>query len=304
MKHLLLSALILLAGCASEPEAEEASAEEPAEVAVKLVSIPPTSAAEAEEQACRRMTFEEVLLTHCIADPEKHRISTILGPKDGEPFRGMGRLAQARGTVEANTVSMQVVFAFNAGMFDEAGKPIGYYVENGERLKKLNRNKGKGNFHLLPNGVFYGSDGKWEVRSSDWFVDNVTERPDFGTQSGPMLVIDGEIHPKFADDGESKYIRNGVGVDEDGFAHFVISEMPLSFGKLARFYRDELKVPNALYLDGNVSALWYPKGARIDASPPLGPLIVVEKRTKPKDVEAEQDIDPASADKTEAKAGQ
>ena len=70
------------------------------------------------------------------------------------------------------------------------------------------------------------------------FLANVTERPQFGTQSGPMLVIDGKLHPEFSQDGDSRLIRNGVGVDDRGRAHFVISNGPISFGKLARFYRD------------------------------------------------------------------
>ena len=59
-----------------------------------------------------------------------------------------------------------------------------------------------------------------------------------------------------------------------------MSDGPLSFGKLARYFRDELKTPNALYLDGKVSALWYPAIARLDSTAPLGPLIVVEQSGK------------------------
>lgn len=91
-------------------------------------------------------------------------------------------------------------------------------------------------------------------------------------------MIKGKLHPEISENGPSKAIRNGVGVDNDGKAHFVISNAPLSFGILARFYRDELKVPNALFLDGNVSALWDPAKDRLDTGAPLGPLIVVEDR--------------------------
>ena len=52
-----------------------------------------------------------------------------------------------------------------------------------------------------------------------------------GTQSGPMLLIDGKLHPEITDDGPSRTRRNGVGVDRQGRAHFVISEGPVSFGK-------------------------------------------------------------------------
>jgi uncharacterized protein YigE (DUF2233 family) len=163
-------------------------------------------------------------------------------------------------------------------MYDEEGEPIGYYVEDGERHHTLNRNAGAGNFHLLPNGVFYGTGGDWHVTTTDDFAEHVTSRPEFATQSGPMLVIDGKLHPAFDEDGQSTKLRNAVGVDAVGRAHFVISEAPLSFGKLARYFRDRLETPNALFLDGSVSALWDPARERIDETVPLGPLIVVEKR--------------------------
>lgn len=142
------------------------------------------------------------------------------------------------------------------------GSPSAYYVERGKRLHRLNRNAGPGNFHMLPNGVFYGTGDTWAVTSADTFADTVKNRPDFATQSGPMLVIDGKLHPEIANDGASAHVRNGVGVGEDGRAYFVISDGPLSFGKFARYFRDALKVPNALYLDGKVSSLWDP--ARVD----------------------------------------
>ena len=203
------------------------------------------------KSACIAVTFEETPLTHCVADPAKHRITTALAADDGSNYRGLSALAASK---DAATIA----FAVNAGMYDGEGDPIGYYVENSERLEELNRNDGSGNFHLNPNGVFYGSGGAWRVRTTRSFLGNVSDRPQFGTQSGPMLVIDGELHPEFQADGPSQAKRNGVGVDASGKAHFVISEAPLSFGKLARFYRDELKVRNALFLDGKISALWDP----------------------------------------------
>ncbi|MDE8654194.1 phosphodiester glycosidase family protein [Novosphingobium album (ex Liu et al. 2023)] len=224
---------------------------------------------------CESASFEGVPLTHCIADPARHRITLVLGPRGGAPYRSLSELAVGR-----PSGAPPVAFAMNGGMFDEAGQPIGYYVENGKRLHKLNRNEGAGNFHLLPNGVFYGTGGQWAVRTAGDFAAHVFRRPEFGTQSGPMLVIAGKLHPKIDPDGASLKLRNGVGVDRQGRAHFVISDAPVSFGKLARYFRDELKTPNALFLDGSVSSLWNPELGRIDGGPPLGPLIVVEKRAK------------------------
>ena len=224
--------------------------------------------------ACRAVRFEESVLTHCTADPAKHRITTALADGDGALYRSMPDYAARRGADAA-----PVAFAMNGGMFDEAGQPIGYYVEDGERKQELNRNDGPGNFHMQPNGVFYiPNSGQWRIRTSEDFYSSVLDRPMFGTQSGPMLVIDGALHPEISDDGESKKLRNGVGVDRSGKAHFVISEAPISFGKLARYFRDEAKTPNALFLDGTVSSLWDPANNRMDAVATLGPLLVVEKR--------------------------
>jgi uncharacterized protein YigE (DUF2233 family) len=91
--------------------------------------------------------------------------------------------------------------------------------------------------------------------------------------------VDGKLHPEIQDNGPSKAIRNGVGVDAKGRAHFVISGGPVSFGQLARYFRDEVKVTNALYLDGAVSSLWDPATGRMDKGR-VGPIIVVTKREK------------------------
>ncbi|WP_246381087.1 phosphodiester glycosidase family protein [Novosphingobium chloroacetimidivorans] len=221
---------------------------------------------------CSGATFEGTPLTHCIADPALHTVRTVLGP-GGKPYRSLSELAVALGPKAS-----QVAFAMNGGMFDEAGMPIGYYVENGRRIHALNRNEGWGNFHLQPNGVFFGTGTRWEVRTAADFASHVARRPDFGTQSGPMLVIAGKLHPRIDRDGPSQKLRNAVGVDRQGRAHFVISEAPISFGKLARYFRDELHTPNALFLDGSVSSLWDPRMGRVDGGPPLGPLILVEKK--------------------------
>lgn len=268
--------LLTLAACGQEPAGQPVMRTEIGSGKVDAVAAPPPEAQAAEPKlasACTSVTFEDVALTHCVADPAKHLVSMDLGPPDSAPYRSFANLAAARAAD-----APPVAFAMNGGMYDGEGKPIGYYVENSDRRKELSRSDGPGNFHLKPNGVFYGTGGKWQIRTAEDFYAQVGDRPEFGTQSGPMLVITGKLHPEITQDGPSRAIRNGVGVDSQGRAHFVISEGPLSFGKLARFYRDVLKTPNALYLDGSVSALWDPASGRMDYSVPIGPMIVVETK--------------------------
>lgn len=223
---------------------------------------------------CTPLMFEDTPFTHCIAHPDQHRIGTDLAPEgEDTPWRSL------RDFSFSEDAAGPVLMATNAGMFDEAGQPIGYYVEDGRRLSLLNQNDGPGNFHLLPNGIFFGeADGPWQVMETGAFAASIDERPYFATQSGPMLVIDGELHPAFERDGSSRKIRNGVGVDAFGRAHFLISEAPVSLGKFARLYRDVLNVDNALYLDGTVSLLWDAPDGRMDTGAPIGPLLVVEAR--------------------------
>jgi len=243
----------------------------PALLALALFACGPQGQARPAASSCEPVMFEDSPLTHCVADPARHRIFTVLDAPDGSPARSLEALA------ETLPQPARVAFAMNGGMFGDDGNPIGYYVENGQRRHTLNRNPGGGNFHLLPNGVFYGTGGEWHVRTTEDFAEHVTTRPEFATQSGPMLVIGGRLHPAFDADGASLKTRNGVGVDRQGRAHFVISEAPVSFGKFARYFRDELKTPDALFLDGSVSQLWDPARERMDAGPELGPLIVVER---------------------------
>jgi uncharacterized protein YigE (DUF2233 family) len=260
---LTLYSIIALSACTNSPQ----------ERSVAQATIKPAMSLPG---GCRATQFEGSEFTNCVAAPGQQSIRTVLNGADGQPLRRLDRLQQMLGTK-----AKSVAFAMNAGMYDDDGNPIGYYVEKGERIKKLNRNKGAGNFHLLPNGVFYVAKDKWHIKSSDDFADNVTERPLYGTQSGPMLLINGKWHPEIAENGNSLNIRNAVGIDTKGRAHFVISSTPVSFGRLARFFRDKLNCPNALYLDGTISALWYPAGDRMDVSTDLGPLIVVDTIAKP-----------------------
>ena len=223
-----------------------------------LLACAKPAAPPAPMSACAEQRFEQAGFIVCTAD----RVEIRAGMRS---FKAL----QARLGPRAE----QVAFAMNGGMFDEAGAPIGLMIEDKSERRAINRRSGGGNFHLLPNGVFaVRSDGRAQVVASAAFKPS----PDiaFATQSGPMLVIDGALHPAFDADGTSRYVRNAVGIGGDGRALFVITTDVVSFGKLARFFRDRLKVRNALYLDGSVSSLWDPANGRMDDFTELGPMIV------------------------------
>ncbi|HET7816407.1 MAG TPA: phosphodiester glycosidase family protein [Sphingomicrobium sp.] len=224
------------------------------------------AAAEMPASVCRQQLFEGSRFTVC--DPGKGELRLVAAARNEKPIRSFAELA-------ARIDPGKVAFAMNAGMYDEAGRPIGLAIAEGRQKRAINRRKGGGNFHLMPNGVFQvHGDGRAEVVASGSWTPSPTIR--LATQSGPMLVIEGKLHPKFAPDGSSRHIRNGVGA-RGGKALFVISQDPVSLGRFARFFRDGLCTPNALFFDGAVSSLWDPASGREDSHSPLGPIVVAFK---------------------------
>jgi uncharacterized protein YigE (DUF2233 family) len=223
------------------------------------------------EAACAPKSFEGVSYTVCSFDLATDKIELFNLDAGGNPYGDFSNLEAA---LKAEGKSL--VFAMNAGMFDEALKPIGLYVESGKQLKKLNRRTGGGNFHLKPNGVFYVASGTAGVLETEAYAKRGS-RVDFATQSGPMLVIDGQIHPKFSPNGTSAKRRNGVGVVDGRTVMFAISDGFVTFYDFARLFRDELHCGNALFFDGSVSSLYAPELSRNDGLVPLGPIVAVVK---------------------------
>jgi uncharacterized protein YigE (DUF2233 family) len=166
----------------------------------------------------------------------------------------------------------RLAFAMNAGMYHADRRPVGLYVENGTETAHIVTSAGPGNFGLLPNGVFCIGQGFSVVESRRFAANPPACR--FASQSGPMLVIDGALHPRFLQDSTSRYIRNGVGVSADGTrAVFAISDYPVTFHEFGRLFRDVLKTPNALYFDGKISRLYSPELGRSDFGFQMGPMV-------------------------------
>jgi uncharacterized protein YigE (DUF2233 family) len=238
-------------------------------------AVPSAAPVQASAAACEQRAFEGSSFIACRYDRRRDEIALVLDAPAG-PLRSLAALEQQLGPR-----TQRLRFAMNAGMYDEDGNPIGLYVEDGRRRHPINRRPGSGNFHMLPNGVFtVAADGRVAVLPADRY--DPASRPRWAIQSGPMLVIGGRLHPMIQDNGPSLHIRNGVGVDSGDTAWFVISGNAVSFGRMARFFRDVLGCPNALYLDGSVSSLWDRPAGRRDTNSELGPLVAVFERERRK----------------------
>lgn len=154
-----------------------------------------------------------------------------------------------------------VLFATNSGIFGQNQAPLGWHVEKGLKLQALNqvtRKDATGNFSLIPNGVFFidQSGQRYVLETEQFLQDQNKYNIAYATQSGPMLVINGNIHPKFFAASDSLKYRSGVCVNHDK-TYFTITQQPINFYYFAKFFQDELNCDNALYLDGTLSQLYY-----------------------------------------------
>lgn len=183
----------------------------------------------------------------------------------------LGDFAAVRGTLPGNQT---LAFAMNAGMYHADYAPVGLFRADGVEKAPLVTAGGGGNFGMRPNGVFcVGAKAPFQVIESRRFA-KVAPNCRLATQSGPMLVIDGQMHPRFLQDSDSRYVRNGVGVSRDmKTAWFVISDRAVTFHDFARFFRDGLGARNALYFDGSISRLYAPDIRRNDWGRRMGPII-------------------------------
>lgn len=206
----------------------------------------------------------------CEVDPAAEDLRLFLYDETGAPYGQFDAVEAGLGE------GRRLAFAMNAGMYHEDRAPVGHYVEDGEEVMRVVPNAGPGNFGMVPNGVFCIRDTRADVVETLRFRETLEGQCRYATQSGPMLVIDGELHPRFLKDSTWRYLRNGVGTSENGDrAVFVISRNAVTFHEFGSFFRDALGLPQALYFDGNISRLHAPAIGRSDGGRRMGPVVGV-----------------------------
>jgi uncharacterized protein YigE (DUF2233 family) len=220
---------------------------------------------------CRSVTHEGRAYTVCEVDLSRHFVRLFWKRADGADYGQLSALPRA------GERAGPLVFATNGGMFDRAYRPVGLYVENGRELVAANTRAGPGNFHLKPNGIFFVAGSTAGVLDTENFL---RQRPkvDFATQSGPMLVINGRLHPRFGRAELSRKYRDGVGARDSRTLVFAISDEEVSLAEFGRLFRDTLACPNALFLDGGSVPTLYVPGSRGGNFLPMGPMIGVYRR--------------------------
>lgn len=246
---------------------------------ILLTACAPALSEPRADDGCYADRFAGAGYVICICNPATADIRLFHSDGAGKAFGDFHAVKAA-----LKKTNERLAFAMNGGMYHSDRSPVGLYIENGKTISPINTNSGRGNFHMLPNGVFWLSTSKYggrksaHVATAKAFKDGAHSVTS-ATQSGPMLVIDGKLHPKFNKGSTSRRVRNGVGYLPDGRIAFAVSDAPVNFYEFASLFKDRLGSDNALYLDGVISRLYAPQIGRNDAGAPMGPIIGVVEKT-------------------------
>jgi uncharacterized protein YigE (DUF2233 family) len=221
----------------------------------------------AQAGPCAEERFEGAGFIVCTVDPAVSDLRLFWRNAEGKPYRSFSNVADA-----VSGQGRELVFAINAGMYRRDFSPVGLYVEDGQELRPADTTSIEGpprqipNFYKKPNGIFFLTATNASVVTTEAFLRTRSDVR-FATQSGPMLVIENELHPAFIPGSTDRTRRSGVGVCKDGQVRFAISNGGVNFHDFARLFRDRLACPNALFLDGGRGAgLYLPETGRNDGS--------------------------------------
>lgn len=183
-----------------------------------------------------------------LLDPAEQKLEVFwLGP-DNRPLRTFTALAK-----HLAADGHRIAFATNAGIYEPRYIPSGLLIAGGKILAPLNERAGQGNFYLRPNGVFFIEKDRAHILETSRYA-AAKPAPRLATQSGPLLLQNGRIHPAFNAAATSRLIRNGVGVDARGRALFLLARHPLNLWEFAQAFKTR-GCTDALFLDGDISEM-------------------------------------------------
>ncbi len=104
----------------------------------------------------------------------------------------------------------ETVCISEVGFYDNGGNHIGLLQKEGQQISGIDiASSGKGNFYLVPNGVL----------SFDSLTIQITESKEYNTrtlqeensiQSGPLLIMNGKLHPKLNLFSPNKHGRSAI----------------------------------------------------------------------------------------------
>ena len=217
-----------------------------------------------------RKSFDDANYVNYIINPKKQNIEFFWKNKKSENYKNAENLISW-----LKAKNKKLLFSTNGGMYKKDRSPVGLFIENGIRKTEIDTSSGGGNFYLKPNGIFY------ITKQNSALICETTQFKDdgkvkFATQSGPMLLLNGEIHSAFKKESVNLNIRNGVGILPNNEIIFAMSKKEINFFEFAEYFK-QFGCKNALYLDGFVSRTYLPEKEWRQIDGDFGVIIGVTK---------------------------
>jgi uncharacterized protein YigE (DUF2233 family) len=215
-----------------------------------------------------------------VPDLNREEIRMHLFKKDSQNFYSLGAVREY-----LEEKGMEALMITNAGMYTPGYEPQGLYIEEGSKIRyPLDREKKNTdeNFYLYPNGVFFmDTNNVPRIRPTETYVRLLKFHrimPKMATQSGPMLVVNYVIHPKFTEGSKNEKIRSGVGKINDRKIVFAATTNESNFYDFASFFKDIFGCREALFLDGAISKMYLKSQSPDVTGGSFGPIISVSKK--------------------------
>ena len=191
-----------------------------------------------------------------ILNPQVETVNFHYKNKKNENFSSIENL---KNSIEKAKLDIQMIT--NGGMYSPANEPQGLYIENKKTYKTIDtlNDKDGTNFYLFPNGVFYMDTlNNFGISSTENFIKKISDYSLIknATQSGPMLINNGEIHKSFSKASQNEKIRSGVGITSSNQLVFLITLDDCNFYDFAICYKEIFDCNNALFLDGAISKMF------------------------------------------------
>ena len=227
------------------------------------------------------MLFRDVKYNIFIADIDSTDISFhLINPQTKKNYFSINALLQSQSLKGKKTLMVT-----NAGMYMPDFQPEGLFIENYKLITPIDTASPNivANFYLMPNGVFLiDSTGMPSILETKDYVKKYgfqnAAKLKYATQSGPMLVINDSIHPKFIKGSKNFKIRSGVGIINDKKIIFIITQDEVNFYDFATFFNKVFLCKNALFLDGAISKMYLPTINPGEKGGKFGPLISATKK--------------------------
>ncbi len=191
-----------------------------------------------------------------ILNPQVETVNFHYKNEKNENFSSIENL---KTSIEKAKLDIQMIT--NGGMYSPANEPQGLYIENKKTYKTIDtlNDKDGTNFYLFPNGVFYMDTlNNFGISSTENFIKKISDYSLIknATQSGPMLINNGEIHKSFSKASQNEKIRSGVGITSSNQLVFLITLDDCNFYDFAICFKEIFDCNNALFLDGAISKMF------------------------------------------------